>query len=286
MFHFRDGANAFGVIVNQQDDVYNKSAKRKRIDPFNYIPLKMTLGNASNDTNYNESLNTNTLLPIKVSGTIRYTFNDLISSLRKYIEENKNDKDNIIRIPLRQDTVLAIPNATRIHDDYFTTVESDFHQVFNLAFKKKISEVWPTKSHLYPDVTLSLVVNEQISASSASKVDLISLTSFRQLCCLLCYKLFSVKLSCCACYPLNDGEFIAWQSGIFKNCYSKDCELYLKNNPFTYDSLFVGSCANATTNQIAISYINSVASNNLQINVHIKQLIDDYVKTLPPKRNG
>lgn len=281
MIHFRDDANAFGVIVQDTGgDVYYKSVKRKRTDPFNYIPLRMTAENKSHDTNYNKSSNTNTLWTIPVSGEITYTFKYLINTLRAYITENNTD--NVIKIPLQQSVTLSIPNATRIHDDYFPADEASFHKVFDLAFKRKLSEVWPKKSHLFPNVNLKLTVTDPLNnTSTASMIDLISLTSFRQLMCLLCYKLFCVKLECCACYPLNESEFIAWQSGIFKNCYSKECESYLKNNPYTYDSLFVGSCANATTNQIAIAYIKSAASKNLQINVHIKQLIDEYVKTLP-----
>lgn len=306
MIHFRENSNAFGVTNMVQDtgDVYNRSAKRQRIDPFKYdcipltslnytksIPAPPLSSSNPHSSHYNLQSSNNQLTlttqskisyDIKLNGTIEYTVDYLRATINSYIEKCK-DNSGVITIPLgsNNETPLIIPNGTQIINSYFLS-ETTFLQNFKKAFSKTILEVWPKNSDIHKGVMLTLkkyTEPSSVSTQKATYLDLITLSSFRQLVCILFNKLFSIKLACCSCYPLNESEFMAWQSGVYKNCYSKDCDTYLRDNPFTYDSLFVGSCADIGTSQIAISYIRATASQNLQINVHIKQMIEDFVET-------
>lgn len=102
--------------------------------------------------------------------------------------------------------------------------------------------------------------------------------SFRQTTCLLFKQLFNIELAPCACYPTNVSELVAWRSGIYKNCYSPECSTWLARHPLQYDSLFVGPCEapESSTVQTAIAFVRAAASRNININVTVKQLIEDW----------
>jgi hypothetical protein len=219
---------------------------------------------------------------MKIEGTVQWNLSDMLATVRNFIAKNKTEgaaDDASIGIALtyadnrpNEFRLIKTPNFDRYYSD------TSFNKLFTEAFKKKLAEALPTSVDNMPKMLVK--INDNVTQATADKSVFTHLDYlyFRPLTCLLFNILFHITLSCCACYPKNISERIAHQSGIAKNCYSVECENYLRQNPEAYDSLYVGNCGNAAT-AIAINYLKILALKSLQININISQIIEKQIES-------
>ncbi len=179
---------------------------------------------------------------------------------------------------------LAYVDGQPIRLDYPKTIQvsklfglDTFLTYFQACFGVPFASTAPTHSKRYPNMRTAVTIDNKVSATTTKPpLNFLEQFYFRQMTCLFFNQLFDISLSCCACYPQNESERMAWQVGIFKNCYSEQCRSYLNTNPFYYDALYVGPCSN-NISQVSINYMRILALKNVNVNVNIQQLIEDYV---------
>lgn len=254
-------------------------SKRIKIDPVSFIPHGKR-PHTENYSDYYENVPTLQLQqeqqpetrerPLQsLRGTLQYDLTMMLKNIRDYLAECLDKKEH--RIKLADDVELTFPERINFSTRFYVSPQV-FAAAYIEAFGQPFSVV--SKSSLFPN--LNIRINNISSASPIQPLSLTEQMFFRQMTCILFKKLFSLDLTSCACMPKTVSEIVAWQSGIYKNCYHQECLTWMQNNPALYDSLFMGPCdaESAAATSVVIAFIRAAASRDINVNVNIQQLIE------------
>lgn len=269
----------YGPGVNVYDN------KRIRVDTSLYIPFSNKKQRTENYLDYAPALGAAdhtardfvhkpALYGTILQGTIEYS----LSSVLQTFLRNLNTSGDDYSLTLDDDVTITFPKNFPFTTHYYAN-PANFLAYFTLAFDKSFFSTVPVASSVFPKVNIKFKTGDKAATLSSVQQAEFTITSqmfFRQVTCVLFKKVLSINLTCCACVPSTPSEYVAWQSGIYKNCYNPTCTTWLQNNPNLYDSVFMGPCdSNASTSTaIAIAYVRSAASRGNNINVDIKQFLE------------
>jgi hypothetical protein len=154
-----------------------------------------------------------------------------------------------------------------------------FLKNYQNAFKNSFPTAKIYKSRLFPGLELS-VVNDLVKSDN-STLSMDELLDFRFLVCLFFGIYFHVELEDCYCYPTSIRDWVAFNSGISKNCINGRCKSYLEQNKEEFDPMVHFDCGDKDLNY-AFTMINQLGNNN-KITLDLHQ--NDHVKNLELSKN-
>ena len=223
--------------------------------------------------------NTNTDL---VSGTIKYDYYKMIDIIKSNLAQNSNNQfQNVKVINIKQidnDFIsFYIPSYLKL-DKILSTL--NFETNFSKAFAMDLQNTsFYNKDFLKVRVTILPQKNQ--SKDNEKMLDEYELGFFRQIICFSFSFIFNLKFAGCACYPQNIDELFLWKSGIYMNCVNAaECNSFLSQNPGAIDPLFVGLCNNAEIISVIQNNINFYTSNEIKIDLNIKNSITHVLNRL------
>ena len=147
-------------------------------------------------------------------------------------------------------------------------------QTFNANYFLAFQENFPTQVSSTLFFGLNIYIENDISNQTSSTLEIGDLKSFKFLVCILFGLLFSIKLDHCFCYPQNQSELNAINSGIGMNCISLQCKNYLLQYPTSFDNLVHSDCPLYGV-QAIFSSITAFAGGNITFkNMNINQTFD------------
>lgn len=154
-----------------------------------------------------------------------------------------------------------------------------FLKNYQNAFKSEFPSSKNYKSKLFPGLELT-VVND-LTKSDNSTLSMDELLDFRFLVCLFFGLWFHVELEDCYCYPTSIRDWVAYNSGISKNCINSTCKSYLEQNKEEFDPMVHFDCEDRDLNYV-FTMINQMGSNN-KITLDLRQ--NDQVKKIELSKN-
>jgi hypothetical protein len=282
--NWSDGVN----VLADKVDLIKVASKRgvERTNYWNYAqadifvpPLKKYRPtNLGSSSQYVQDSSGEALLN-QISGTITYNLETILTRLIQSFAAKKKTDGYIVL-----SNEVTIPNkggdlVSRLFDKKY------YRKRFKLAFGYEIEHALPAKSPVLKNVNIGYIYTDTPNSQAAdpTPLNIVEQGYFRQMTCLGFSTTLSLKLTpMCACYPQNYSELVAWANGIYKNCYNAECQSWLSTNPSTYDTMYTGPCDPAASSQVAVVFIRTVASKNLNINVEIKQLMEKYIRERAP----
>ena len=198
------------------------------------------------------------MLP-KILNNFRVTSMDTFTGLKSFSIRKQNDA--YVSIFLPQDTILS---------DIFSV--NNFMANFEAAFRAPL--VSTTMTHqTQTGCTISFNTPARNESGQTSLQTDEQLSTFRLLICLTFGFQFNLKIPHCACYPQNLKELLISDAGIHMNCIkSIECNTYLRMNPGSYDSIFVGPCPDNVTSIISIINAFSLGG-SVNVNSIISQIM-------------
>lgn len=259
------------------------SSRKKRPRAENYSDYAPALGSHQQSTTApNDFVHTPAHYRTILRGTIVYTLDPVLRKFREFLIANIVGDDYVL--PLEEDIMLTLPKNIPFTSIYYANANS-FLKYFEAAFTVSFYNTIPAKSPLFPDVRVNFKV-ESSDGNILVDTNDFTITAqmyFRQVTCVLFKKLLALNLTCCSCIPSTPSEYVAWQSGIYKNCYNPTCSVWIQNHPNLYDSVFMGPCDSnmSASTAIAIAYVRTAASNGNNINIDIKQFLESASRNPP-----
>ena len=118
--------------------------------------------------------------------------------------------------------------------------DENFKANYNLAFNKPF-EANTYKSNLLSGLQIA-ILDDLDESNQSSTLQYEQILDFRFLTCLFFGMWFHIELVDCKCYPTSLKDWIAYNSGITKNCLDSNCIVDLMKNPQNYDPLVHFDC--------------------------------------------
>ncbi len=223
--------------------------------------------------------NTNTDL---ISGTIEYDYTKMINVIKSNLSQNENNQFQnikIIKITAIDNDFISfyIPNYLKL--DKILSI-TNFETNFSKAFGTDLQNVnFYNKD--FRKIIVLIKSNANLVRDTQKTLDDYELTFFRTIFCFSLSYLFNLKCAVCACYPQDINQLLLWKSGINMNCINAaECKSFLTQNPGAIDPMFVGPCNNAEIISVIQNNLNFYSSQDIKINVHIKNSITQVLNRL------
>ena len=138
------------------------------------------------------------------------------------------------------------------------------------------------KSTRIPGVSIQVDNDLPKQDIGTSRLNNISAGEFRKLLCLLTSYYYGIDLPMCECFPKNSIEYLLFERGLGKNCYSIDCKSYLESNMYSYEPLVHGNCD--SLNQTAIVMVNNFILDG-EVDANILQTLQTEIHGNNDKKN-
>jgi len=165
-----------------------------------------------------------------------------LSNILKIIREKANhdvSSDGMAKyfIKLASGDVIVVSRNTINAKNLFSN--ENFKANYRHAFQKSFP-INTYKSNLFSG--LQLVIVDDLQEVGKTTLEYGQILDFRFLTCLFFGLWFHIELEHCKCYPPSLKDWIAYSSGITKNCLNPECVVDLMNNPQDYDPLIHFDC--------------------------------------------
>lgn len=217
-----------------------------------------------NTPNVTKSLNTN-VIESNLKGVLNINLSKLLNqmiNLKFAISSDGYTELMFVTNSLKK-IVFNIPSVNLAKFFNPNTFNSNFYISFQTNFPESAT------SDLFFGLSINII--NDLPYSYASSLEIEEIRPFRLFVCLFFGLMFNINLSTCSCYPKNESELNAVNSGLGMNCVSLQCKNYLLKYPNTFDNLIHTDCPSIGV-QAAFVSIKAFAGGNVNFsNLNIEQ---------------